>query len=68
MVQCISLIISLQYIIMVRFHKVLYFLQHVHTTLDVNISISVYGIVNKFIQDNLTNIIITPINLRTIAH
>jgi hypothetical protein len=53
---------------MVRFHKVLYFLQHVHTTLDVNISISVYGIVNKFIQDNLTNIIITPINLRTIAH
>jgi hypothetical protein len=68
LVQCISLIISLQYIIMVRFHKVSYFLQHVHIILQVNTSISLYGIVNKFIQDNLTNTIITPINLHTIAH
>jgi putative effector of murein hydrolase len=53
---------------MVRFHKVSYFLQHVRTTLPVNTLISLYGFVNKFIQDNFTNTIITPFNLHTIAH
>jgi hypothetical protein len=53
---------------MVRVHKVSYFLQHVHIILHVHILISLYGIVDKFIQDNLTITIVTPINLHTIAH